>query len=141
MATTTRRYLSYPALAAGATYSYVSIGSFWGNGTWTTIVPANTITSTFYIAGLSWQFATPAANNTTYELLFDIGINSVVGIQFPVIYGNRSNVGYFPANFVTFPEPKEVAANTLINLRISSGSNFPISSGGVTGIKLFYQIV
>jgi hypothetical protein len=73
MATTTLRYLSYPAAAAGI--SRASSGSTaWSFSAWTEVVPASTITSTFYIAGLTWAWHTPlAATDTTYSWLIELG--------------------------------------------------------------------
>ena len=72
MATTTNRYLAYPAAAAGI--SRASSGSTaWSYSAYTQIVPANAITSTFYLAGLTWCWHTPiAAADTTYQWIIEL---------------------------------------------------------------------
>ena len=71
--TTTRAYKCYPAAAAGV--SLTASATAWANpASWTQIVPVSTITSTFYIAALTWMWWTPlAATDTTYELELEIG--------------------------------------------------------------------
>ena len=142
MATTTLRYLSYPALAAGI--SRASSGSTaWSTSAWTEVVPASTITSTFYISGLTWSWHTPlAATDTTYEWLIELGTggsgSETVIIQVPASVRNDTAVGFVPTNFVTFPEPKEVAANTRISVRVAY--SLATTSNTLTGIKIQYMI-
>jgi hypothetical protein len=141
MATTTNRYLAYPAAAAGV--SRTSSGSAWGSGSaWTELVPANTITSTFYIAGLTWMWWTPAAAaDTTYEIVLGLGIGAagseVEKIQIPASMRGDSLAGYMPSNIVILPEPFEVAANTRVAVKLYYGVAASVT---VTAIKILYQI-
>ena len=142
MATTTRRYLSYPAAAAGI--SRASSGSTaWSFSAYTEVVPASTITSTFYIAGASWMYHTPAAAaDTTYEVLFDLATGSggaeVLALQWGGSFRGDTLVGYVPEGRVIFPEPKEIAANTRLSLRIAQ--SLATTSNTITGFKLIYSI-
>lgn len=143
MATTTNRYLAYPAAAAGI--SRASSGSTaWSFSSYTEVVPASTITSDFYIAGLTWCWHTPlAAVDTTYEWIIELATGAggaeVLIIQVPCSVRMDTAVGYAPSNFVVFPEPKYVAANTRISVRVAY--SLATTSNTLTGIKILYQMV
>lgn len=142
MATTTNRYLAYPAAAAGI--SRASSGSTaWSYSAYTEVVPASTITSTFYLAGLTWEWHTPvAAADTTYEWIIELATggagSEVLAIQVPASIRGDTLVGYVPSNVVMFPEPKEIAANTRISVRVAY--SLATTSNTLTGIKIIYQI-
>jgi len=142
MATTTKSYLSYPAAAAGI--SRASSGAAaWSYSGYTEVVPASTITSTFYIAGLTWMWHTPvAAVDTTYEWIIELATGAaaseVLIIQVPASVRNDTAVGFVPSNMVIFPEPKEVAANTRISVRVAY--SLVTTSNTLTGIKILYSI-
>lgn len=142
MATTIKRYLSYPAAAAGI--SRASSGSTaWSFSAYTELVPANAITSDFYIAGLTWAWHTPiAAADTTYEWIIELAIGGtgaeVLIIQVPCSIRGDTLVGYVPSNYVIFPEPKLVAANTEVSVRVAY--SLATTSNTLTGIKLLYQM-
>jgi len=137
MATTTNKYYAYPVLANGIT---VTSGTSWANGAWTQVVPASTITSTFYITGLTWCFIAATATATTYEFLFELGTGAAASevsiIQVPVSLRNITNVGYTPTNLVIFPEPVQVSANTRISCRLSNSST---TAYAIPAVKIFYQ--
>lgn len=142
MATTTNRYLSYPSNAAGI--SRASSGSTaWSYSAYTEVVPVNTITSTFYLAGLTWCWHTPvAATDTTYEWIIELATgtagNEVLIAQVPCSIRGDTLVGYVPSNMVIFPEPKEIAANTRISVRVAY--SLATTSNTLTGIKILYQM-
>lgn len=142
MTTTTNRYLAYPAAAAGI--SRASSGSTaWSYSAYTEVVPVNTITSDFYLAGLTWCWHTPvAAVDTTYEWIIEIatgGAGSEVLIaQIPASIRGDTLVGYVPSNCVILPEPKLVAANTRLSVRVAY--SLATTSNTLTGIKILYQI-
>lgn len=142
MATTTNRYLSYPAAAAGI--SRASSGSTaWSFSAYTEVVPVNTITSAFYLAGLTWAWHTPvAAVDTTYEWIIELatgGAGSEVLIaQVPASIRCDTLVGYVPSNMVIFPEPKSISANTRISVRVAY--SLATTSNTLTGIKILYQM-
>lgn len=142
MSTTTDRYLSYPAAAAGI--SRASSGSTaWSFSAYTEVVPVNTITSTYYIAGLTWCWHTPlAAVDTTYEWIIELATGSaaseVLIIQVPASVRMDTAVGYVPSMTVIFPEPKEVAANTRISVRVAY--SLATTSNTLTGIKILYKM-
>jgi hypothetical protein len=137
MATTTNKYYAYPALANGIT---VTSGTSWANGSWTQIVPASTITTTFYITGLTWSFIGATATATTYEFLFELATGAAASevsiIQVPASLRNITASGYLPTNLVMFPEPVQVSANTRISCRISNGST---TAYAIPAVKIFYQ--
>lgn len=142
MSTTTNRYLAYPAAAAGI--SRASSGSTaWSFSAYTEVVPVTTITSDFYIAGLTWCWHTPlAAVDTTYEWIIELATGSaaseVLIIQVPSSVRMDTAVGYIPSNMVIFPEPKFVAANTRISVRVAY--SLATTSNTLTGIKILYQM-
>jgi hypothetical protein len=142
MSTTSNRYLSYPAAAAGI--SRASSGSTaWSFSAYTEVVPASTITSDFYIAGLTWCWHTPlAAVDTTYEWIIELATGAasseVLIIQVPASVRMDTGVGYAPSNMVIFPEPKLVSANTRISVRVAY--SLATTSNTLTGIKILYQM-
>lgn len=142
MATTTNRYLSYPAAAAGISRAS-SGGAAWSFSAYTELVPANTITSNFYLAGLTWAWHTPgAADDTTYEWIIELATGAaaseVLIVQVPSSIRGDTRVGYVPSNFVVFPEPKLVTANTRISVRVAYSLATTVNT--LTGIKIMYQI-
>lgn len=142
MATTTNRYLAYPAAAAGISRAS-SGGAAWSFSAWTEIVPASTITADFYIAGITWAWHTPvAAADTTYQWIIELGTGGAGAettiIQVPSNIRSDTSAGYVPSMNVNFPEPKFVAANTRISVRVAY--SLATTSNTLTGIKIFYQI-
>jgi hypothetical protein len=143
MATTTNRYLSYPAAATGISRA-TSAGLAWSYSAYTEVVPVNTIASTYYISGLTWCWHTPiAAADTTYEWIIELatglGGAEVLVIQVPCSIRSDTSVGYVPSNMIIFPEPKEIAANTRISVRVAYSLATTVNT--LTGIKILYQIV
>ena len=142
MATTTNRYLSYPAAAAGISRAS-SASTAWSFSAYTELVPVNTITSTFYAAGLTWAWHTPcAAADTTYEWIIEIATglagSEVLILQIPASVRGDTLVGYVPSNYIIFPEPKQIAANTRLSVRVAY--SLATTSNTLTGIKLLYQM-
>jgi hypothetical protein len=142
MATTTNRYLCYPAAAAGISRAS-SAGAAWSFSAYTEVVPVSTITSTFYIAGLIWEHSTPlAATDTTYEVILEIasdtGGSPVLLIQVPGTIRSDTAVGHIPSHCVIFPEPKQVAANTQLGVRVAQSLATTVYT--YNGIKIIYQM-
>lgn len=142
MATTTNRYLAYPAAAAGISRAS-SGGAAWSYSGYTEVVPVNTITSTFYLAGMTWMTHTPAAAaDVTYEVLFELATGAVSSevliAQIPWSFRADTLVGYVPSYFVVLPEPKEIAANTRLSIRVAQ--SLATTSQTYSGIKVWYQI-
>jgi hypothetical protein len=142
MASTTRKYLSYPAAAAGISRAS-SGGAAWSYSAYTTIVPVSTITAEFWIAGMTWMFHTPiAAADTTYEVLFELATDSqgtpVKVIEVPCSFRADTAVGYAPSSIIIFPEPKVIAANSEVGVRVAQ--SLATTSQTYTGIKLIYSL-
>lgn len=142
MAVTTNRYLSYPAAAAGISRAS-SGGVAWSFSAYTEVVPANAITSTFYLAGLTWAWHTPVAvADVTYEWIIELATGAaaseVLIAQVPASIRADTLAGYVPSNMVIFPEPKTIAANTRISVRVAY--NTATTSNTLTGIKILYQM-
>ncbi len=132
--------MSHPQATVGI--SRASTTSAWAFSAYTEVVAASAITSTFYIAGLTWAWHTPlAVVDTTYQWIIELATGAasseVLIIQVPANVRNDTAVGFVPSNFVTFPEPKEVAANTRISVRVAYSGT---ASNTLTGIKILYQI-
>lgn len=141
--TTTNRYLCYPAAAAGISRAS-SGGAAWSFSAYTVIIPTNQIAATYYIAGFTWCWHTPpAAADTTYEVLFELATGStgseVLAMQVPASFRGDTLVGYVPSNFVMFPEPKQIAANTQISVRVAQSLLTTVYT--YTGIKILYATV
>jgi hypothetical protein len=142
MATTTNRYLSYPAAASGISRAS-SGGAAWSYSAYTELVPVSTITSTFYIAGLTWCWHTPlAAVDTTYEVLIEVATGlataEVLACQFMGSCRSDTAVGHIPSFMVVLPEPKEIAANTRLSVRVAQSLLTTVNT--YSGIKLLYQL-
>ena len=142
MSTTTNRYLAYPAAAAGISRAS-SGGAAWSYSAYTEVVPVNTITSTYYLAGITWAWHTPiAALDTTYEWIIEIASDTagtpVLVCQVPTSIRGDTLVGYVPSNMVIFPEPKQITANTQLGVRVAY--SLATTSNTLTGIKFLYQM-
>lgn len=142
MSTTTHRYLSYPAAAAGISRAS-SGGVAWSYSAYTEVVPVNTITSEFFLAGLTWCWHTPvAAVDTTYEWLIELASGSggaeVLVAQVPCSVRADTLVGYVPSNLVIFPEPRVLAANTRLSVRVAY--SLATTSNTLSGIKILYRM-
>jgi hypothetical protein len=142
MTTTTDRYLSYPAAAAGISRAS-SGGAAWSQSAYTEVVPVNTITSDFYLAGVTWAWHTPAAAaDVTYEVLFELATGSggseVLIAQFAGSFRGDTLVGYVPSNNLIFPEPKFIAANTRLSIRVAQ--SLATTSQTYSGIKILYKM-
>lgn len=142
MTTTTKRYLAYPAAAAGI--SRASSGSTaWSYSAYTEIVPVNTITEDYYLAAVTWAWHTPlAAADTTYEWIIEIASDTagtpVLQVQIPASVRADSLVGHTPSNLLVLPEPKFIAANTQLGVRVAY--SLATTSNTLTGIKIVYMI-
>lgn len=142
MATTTNRYLSFPAAAVGISRAS-SGGAAWSFSAYTVVAATNAITTQFYIAGC--MFAPPAATATatTNEYIIELASGAtgseVTAIQFPYTVRNVTAVGYIPPGIVTFPEPKQFAANTQISVRFAY--SVLTTSVTINGIKILYETV
>lgn len=142
MATTTKRYLSYPAAASGISRAS-SAGAAWSFSAYTEVVPVSTITGIFYLAGITWAWHTPVAlPDITYEWIIEIATGAaaseVLIAQIPCSIRGDTLVGYVPSNIVILPEPKEVAANTRLSVRVAY--SLATTSNTLSGIKILYQI-
>lgn len=141
MTTTTDRYLAYPAAAAGIVKASGG-GAAWAFSTYIEVVPVSTITATFYLSGFTWCWHTPPAlADTTYEVLFEIASglagSEVLVAQIPGSYRGDTLVGYVPSNFVVLPEPKQIAANTRLSVRVAQSLATTVYT--YSGIKIGYH--
>jgi hypothetical protein len=144
MSTTTNRYLSYPAAAAGISLVVLrqpSILENWAYGSFAEVVPASTITSDFYIAGVSYTFATPLPNGTGHVIDIDVrtgsGGNEVKLCSFKYVYVS-STTGHVPSVVSMLPEPAYVAANTRISARAANSNTNGVYS--IAAFKIIYQM-
>lgn len=136
---TTATYRAYPAAANGI--SLASSGSTaWSNSAYTELVPASTITSTFYIAGITLMYSNNAAVDTSHEVEIDIATGAasseVVIATIPFVFRMDTAEGHHPVIFIPLSEPREVAANTRLSVRVRQS----LATTTVTydGIKIMY---
>jgi hypothetical protein len=139
MSYTNKQLLSYPATAGGI--SRASSGSTaWSNSGYTELVPVNTITSTFYICGLTVMYTNNAAADTSVGVEIDIATGSggaeVVIATIPFVFRIDSALGYHPVIFLQLPEPKQVAANTRLSVRVRQ--SLATTTVTYNGIKILY---
>lgn len=140
MSATTKQYLSHPDAAAGISRQS-SGGAAWSYSGWTEVIPANHITADCWIAGLTWMWHTPInAADTTIEVIIELwsGADAALIIQIPCSYRADTAVGYVPSNMIIFPEPKLLAANTRVSVRIAYST--ATTSNTISGIKILYQL-
>ena len=83
-----------------------------------------------------------AVADTTYQWIIELGTGAAAAettiIQVPSNIRGDTLVGYVPSMNVMFPEPKFVAANTRISVRVAY--SLATTSNTLTGIKIIYQI-
>lgn len=82
-----------------------------------------------------------AAVDTTYEWIIELATGAAasetLAIQVPASVRNDTAVGFAPSNYIIFPEPKEIAANTRISVRVAY--SLATTSNTLSGIKILYQ--
>lgn len=140
MGSTTNRYLSYPAAAAGI--SLVSPTTAWSFGSYVELVPLNGITVDFYICGFVWLTFPTYTVDTTVETIFEIATGAVasevLAVQFPSTWRIDSAAGHMPLPQIILPEPKLIAANTRLSARVANSGTVAAT---YAGFKLLYQRV
>lgn len=136
---TTATYKAYPAAASGT--SRASSGSTaWSNSAYTELVPVSTITSTFFIAGLTLMYSNNPSTDVTHEVEIDIATGAaaseVVILTIPFSFRIDTLAGHQPVIFIPVVEPREVAANTRLSVRVRQS----LATTAVTynGIKILY---
>jgi hypothetical protein len=138
--TTTNRYLSFPAAAAGISKAS-SGGAAWSFSTYIEVVPVNTITATYYVAALVFQPPAATASTLTNEFLIEIATglagSEVLIVKIPFTVRNVTGAGYIPPAWIQLPEPKQVAANTRLSMRFA----YSVATTAVTinGFKIVYE--
>jgi len=136
---TTATYKAYPAAAAGI--SRASSGSTaWSNSAYTQLVPVDTITSTFHIAGITLMYSNNASVDVSHEVELDIATGAtsseVVIMTIPFVFRIDSAVGHHPVIFIPISEPREVAANTRLSVRVRQ--SLATTTVTYNGIKILY---
>lgn len=136
---TTAVYKSYPAAAAGI--SRASSGtSAWSNSAWTEVVPTGSISSTFYIAGVTCMYSNNASVDTSHEVEMDIGTGTAGGevaiMTIPFVFRIDSAVGHQPVIFLPIVEPRETAGSSRISVRVRQ--SLATTTVTYNGIKIFY---
>jgi hypothetical protein len=132
-------YKAYPAAAAGI--SRASSGSTaWSNSAYTQLVPVDTITSEFNIAGITLMYSNNASVDVSHEVEIDIATGAasseVVIITIPFVFRIDSAVGHQPVIFIPLSEPRTVAANTRLSVRVRQ--SLATTSVTYNGIKILY---
>jgi hypothetical protein len=134
---TTLKILSYPTTEAGVTLTTTAVA--WAYSDWKPL--AKVITQDIDIISLRFQFTLVMSADTTYEQLYEIGINQgsgiVTKIQLPISVRNDTAVGfYMTPDRIFLPEPYTVKAGASIYVRVATSV---ASAKTINGIKLQYQ--
>ena len=134
---TTLKLLSYPKTENGLTLTTTAVA--WAYSDWKPI--AKVITQDIYITSLNFQFTPVMSADTTYEQLYEIGINQgsgiVTKIQLPISLRNDTAVGFYNnPDRIFLPEPYAVTAGASIYVRVATSV---ASAKTINGIKLQYQ--
>lgn len=139
MSTTTLTISSYPSTEDGLVFVTNAIA--WDYSDWEPI--AKVTSQNINIQSLIFQIATVLSADTTYEVLFEIGVNYGTGIvtkiQLPISVRNDTAVGFYPTtNQIFLPEPYSIMAGASIYVRVAGSAN---SVKTFQGVKLIYQSV
>lgn len=142
MTTTTKRYFVHPILAAGPTVATPATAWTW-TATWVEIVPASTITATFWISAVSALYdpvnaALDVRHQFNLSLATGAASSEVEFWQGTSVYYKDTAVGVSSIFYAVLPEPKEIAANTRISVRAACSEAAARTLGGV---KIQYQLV
>ena len=150
MATTTDRYLSYPAAAAGVTANFnnprTTIGVFGNFGSYTQVVPASTITSDCEVYGVTTGPNTQATGILGYyEVILEFATGTAGNeVHFATVHilniTTMSAAQHFSSNNFIFPEPIVLPANTRLSVRGCSNMQNASSSGSIAAIKIMYKM-
>jgi hypothetical protein len=136
---TTATYKAYPAAAAGISRASSGSTAWSTSSAYTELVPVNTITSEFNIAGITLMYNFNDTVDTTIEVEIDIATGAssseVVIITVPFCYRIDSAVGHHPVIFIPISEPRTVAANTRLSVRVRQSVTTSIT---YAGIKIMY---
>jgi hypothetical protein len=83
-----------------------------------------------------------AVADTTYEWIIELATGSggaeVLICQVPCSVRGDTLAGYVPSQLVIFPEPKQIAANTRISVRVAY--SLATTSNTLTGVKILYEM-
>lgn len=134
---TTLSILSYPKTENGLTLTTTAVA--WEYSDWKPI--AKVITQDIDIISLRFQFTLVMSVDTTYEQLYEIGINQGLGIvtkiQLPISVRSDTAVGFYATpDRIFLPEPYTVRAGASIYVRVATSV---ASAKTINGIKLQYQ--
>lgn len=137
----TLRHFAFPNLAAGVSLVSTAVSWTWP-ASYTEIVPANTITSTFYISALTASHTSNVTIDTRLYLNFSLGKGTAGSeteiIQFTSTLYVDTNSSYWDSLFYVLPEAVEVAANTRIAGRVTRAEAVAET---YSNVKILYQAV
>jgi len=139
--TTLKSYLVYPVYADGVTFTSNASGTSWGGfDGWTTIVPANTITTSINLCGVYFQFGSATGAGVLQEYVIELGYGTpgseTALIQFPISYRNINGIGQSKPITILVPEPVPIPANVRIAIR---GANNLTVGSAINLSKIIYQ--
>lgn len=132
--------LSLPSNSNGFTSSASTLVPAWTFPVYTTIT--NGLSYPIYIIGVSYMLDNGAGDDSTLEMLMDIGFglsgSEVSKIQIPYSLRRDQNSGFYMEiqHTIFLPEPVLAPANTRISYTVARGQAV---SSVFEGIKLFYQ--
>lgn len=134
---TTLSLLSYPTTSNGISLTTTAIA--WEYSDWKPL--AKVITQDINIISLKFQFTLVMSADTTYEQIYEIGVNQGLGIvtkvQLPISVRNDTAVGFYNTpDSIFLPEPYSVTAGASIYVRVATSV---ASAKTINGIKLTYQ--
>ncbi len=139
--TITTDYKCYPAAASGLSKAS-SGGAAWSNSSYSELLPVSTITSTFYIAAFCCMYSNNASVDVSHNVEIDLATGAtsseVVIITIPWVFRIDTAAGHHASPWFVFPEPREVAANTRLSLRVRQS----LATTVVTydGCKIMYHL-
>lgn len=128
---------SYPTTEAGLSLRTQAVA--WAYSDWKPI--AKVISQNINIVGFNYQLTLVMSADTTYEHIFEIGVNYGSGIvtrvQIPASDRNDTAVGfYMPNKSIYLPEPYLVYQGASIYMRVAGSV---ASAKTYNGIKIRYQ--
>lgn len=137
----TTDYKAHPAAAAGISRAS-SAGAAWSNSAYTELVAASAITAVFNIAALCLMWGNNAAVDVTHEVELDIATGAaaseVVIVTIPFVLRIDSAGGHQPSPWYVLPEPRQIAANTRLSVRVRQSLATTVIT--YNGIKIMYHL-
>lgn len=137
MSTTTLKFFSLPSTESGVIVN--ASATAWSFGPWKLL--GKFLKEDIYVYSLNWQETRVTTADTTYQVLFEIGVGSVgrevTKLQVPYSYRSDTAVSYYSSNKggIFLPEPYFIPQYSTVSIRVA---NSVAAADTYNGMKLQY---